>query len=181
MSALIPGALVINYLVYSDALVLEVATLQAIGSGIGILGSLTTPKLIEWVGLSKCALISVWLYFVLLVVSFIQVAVPGTSVWLLIIPMILSRIFFWTFDLAEKQIVKESVDEVELLKVQSMELLLSNLLSLLPFAFAIMSVTPGKFVFVAGGSLGAVLFGACLFSFWYKKHGHSHQLSTVLA
>jgi len=180
MAALVPGALIINYLVYSDALVLEIATLQAIGSGIGIFGSVTTPKLIEWVGLSKCALISVWVYFVLLVVSFVQVVIPGTSVWLLIIPIILSRIFFWTFDLAEKQILKESIDESELAKIVSMEFLVSNLIALLPYAFAIISITPEKFAFVAGGTLGAVFVGACLFSLWYKNHGHSHQLSTIL-
>jgi len=180
MTALVPGALIINYLVYSNALVLEIATLQAIGSGIGIFGSIITPKLIEWVGLSKCGLISVWVYFVLLIVSFVQVVIPGTSVWLLIIPIILSRIFFWTFDLAEKQILKESIDETELAKTLSMEFLVSNLIALLPCAFAIMSITPEKFAFVAGGTLGAVFVGACLFSLWYKKHGHSHQLSTIL-
>jgi len=119
-------------------------------------------------------------YFVLLVVSFVQVVIPGTSVWLLIIPIILSRIFFWTFDLAEKQILKESIDETELAKILSMEFLVSNLIALLPYAFAIISVTPEKFAFVAGGTLGAVFVGACLFSLWYKNHGHGHQLSTIL-
>jgi len=179
LSALTPGVLIINYLVYENALVIEIAIFQGISAGIGIFGSLVTPKLIERIGLSKCTLGTIWIYFILLGISFFQVAVPDISIWLLTIPLIISRIFVWTFDLSVKQIMKESVLENQISKVIAIEYQLSNLFHLMILSLAIFSVTPSQFVFVAGGSL-AFVFAACvLVTFWYRKHGHGHETSHI--
>jgi len=179
LSTLCPGAIIINYMVYHESSTIEIAILQSIGSGIGIIAAFATPRFIEWFGLSLCGLVSVWVVFGLVLIGFLKVAITGSSIWLLIVPIILSRIFIWSFEISQKQIIKESVDENVLTKMTAIESYLSHLLINVSYIMAIMSVTPKNYIFLAAVSLFAVFLGSVLYTVWYKKHGKTHELSTL--
>jgi len=176
-SALCPGAILINYMVYTNASTIEVAFLQSIGSGIGIISMFGTPKIIEKIGLSLCGLISIWVYFLLLLIGFLKVVIMGSSIWLLIIPIMLSRIFVWSYEITEIQIIKESVDDSIISKVNSIEYQLSHIMTLLSYSVAIMSISPKNFIYQAGASLATVFIGGLFFTIWYRNYGKVHELT----
>jgi len=178
-SSLCPGALIINYLVYINSNIFEIALLQSLGSGLGIIAAFVTPQFIEWFGLSLCSVISIWLVIITVTISFTKIVIIDSSIWLLIVPMILSRIFMWSFEISEKQIIKESVDDSILYQMMGIESQLSQLLSFLSYLIAIMCITPKNFVTLAIASLSSLYIAGILFSVWFKKHGKAHELSSL--
>jgi len=178
-SVLCPGAIIINYMVYLNVTSIEIALLQSLGSGLGIIAVFVTPQLIEWFGLSICGLVSIWLVIISVIIGFVKIVLLDSSIWLLILPLILSRIFFWSFEIVEKQIVKESVDDSILYQMIGIESQLSHLVTVISFLLAIMSVTPKNFINLAIASLCSLLIAGIIFSIWFRNHGKAHELSSL--
>jgi len=156
-SVLCPGAIIINYMVYLNVTSIEIALLQSLGSGLGIISVFATPHLIEAVGLSLTGLVSLWLAIITVIISFIRIVIQDISIWLLILPIVLSRIFIWSFEIVEKQIMKESVDESILYQMMGIESQLSHLISFVSYLLAIMTITPKNFINLAIASLCSLL------------------------
>jgi len=175
-SSLYPGAIIINYLVFTNTSSIEIALFYSIGSGIGIIALFATPQLIDWFGLSVCSLASVWLVIITLIIGFVQLIIMDISIWLLIAPIAVSRLFMLSFEICKKQIVKESIDERIINQMEGIESQLCHLVTFLTYLIAIMSVSPKNFFYLAIASLSTLFIAGILFSIWYKYHGKDHEL-----
>ena len=96
--------------------------------------------------------------------------------------MIVSRAFLWMFDLAERQVMQEMVDESSRGVMNSMQIATYQALYCIIQGFGMIFSKPSEFVVLAFISLVSLMTAAVLYTIWYakqQKKGKQHNTSTM--
>jgi len=171
MTVIAPGALITNYLVFKEITPLEIALFQGAASFLGFFGTLFGPSIILYMGLQNTGLIMIWSQLTLIILCILQLFFfPNVNIWALLVPIIISRIPLWIFDITEVQLMQESIPEEHRGKVNSVEYSLTSLMVMISFALGLIAGTPENFKYLCVVSIAFVASGAVSFTVgWIKS------------
>jgi len=152
-----------------------IGSFRGAGAIFGLIGTVLFPRLLKMFGnsIEKAGLVSLWLFWLLLVPGLIALAAVGqstTSVYIVMISMAVSRIGLWSFDLAETQIMQEYIVEEERGTVNSMQTALYQAFYVFIQFGGIIFHKPQQFVVLIVFSVIMVFSACCLYTFWYQKN-----------
>jgi iron-regulated transporter 1 len=154
---------------------------RGLGSIFGLLGTFVFPKLERWLGsVPRAGLFAIWLFWITLVPAAVILLTVGDCVesdFALMTGMILARVGLWAFDLAERQIMQEWIDEADRGKVNGMQTSGTQLAYVCIQAAGIVFPDPKDFGQLVVFSILAVLAAALLYTLWMvRERNHPAML-----
>merc|ERR1712157_702659 len=187
MTVLDNGTLITSYLTWRNVNASILGLQRGIGAIVGLGGSFAFSFLVSKEGnnVEKAGLTSIWFFAIVMAPSVIILLLFGAtrvSDYALIGGMIVSRAFLWMFDLAERQVMQEMVDESSRGVMNSMQIATYQALYCIIQGFGMIFSKPSEFVVLAFISLVSLMTAAVLYTIWYakqQKKGKQHNTSTM--
>ena len=184
MTVLDNGTLITSYLTWRkvDASILGLQ--RGAGAIIGLLGTFLFMHLVSKDGatVERVGLTSIWFFAVTMAPSVVVLLLFGAnrvSDYALIGGMIVSRAALWMFDLAERQVMQERVEETSRGVMNTMQVATYQTLYCVIQAGGMIFSNPSQFVVLAFISLVSLSTAAAVYTAWFIKHRHRHDpLST---
>lgn len=140
---------------------------MALSAVSGVLATFAVPKLLQHFSTSLVGILMIWSQWTTLlpgvVVFFFQ---PDWVVYMFLMSIVISRFGLWGFDLAERQIMQESIEESLRGSVNGVENALTNLFTLLVTILGMIFSKPFQFGVLCAASITAVGAAALSFSTW---------------
>ena len=151
----------------SDALL---AVGRALAAVVGLLATLSTPRLIPRFGLVRCGSLLIVCQCACLAAVVAAFALPGLSrsffLTLVFVGLCSSRYGLWGFDLVETQLLQEGVAERAVGVVNGMQESVLNVCFLMSFVLTIVFADPTAFVWPVWISFGSVVLAALIYLRW---------------
>ncbi|KAI9324216.1 Ferroporti-1 [Obelidium mucronatum] len=167
-SSLSFGNVMITYLIslhYTPAFLAIMRSLSVIA---GLIATFTAPILIRNIGLHKTGLVSIWsqvLCLLPVLLSFTITNNPALQSFLFFGGVIFSRLGLWSFDMAQMQLLQQTVVGGELVGiVGGCEFSLQNFFELLSYGVTMVWSQSNEFWISAVGTVCAVFLAAVCFS-----------------
>ena len=140
-------------------------------------GTLLFPRLMSYYTKSthtveKTGLISIWIFWLLLLPGLIAFFASGESTitdYTVMVSMAVSRIGLWSFDLAETQIMQKYIVEEERGLINATQTAMYQLFYCLMQVGGIVFPHPKDFYILVYFSMFVVFFACGLYSHWYKS------------
>ena len=126
------------------------------------------PFLVENMGVSKVAFVSIWFLLVTLLSAQIYF-IWQLSVWFLLIPVAVSRAPLWIFDMAETQIMQTEIPDGIRGRVNSVEYGLCSLMYIFSYGLTLIFNQPDQYIILSIFSLCIILVGCILYTIYFFK------------
>jgi solute carrier family 40 (iron-regulated transporter), member 1 len=113
---------------------------------------------------------------------FISLATPGdvsqsggaaVSVYAFLVLVVCSRVFLWTFDLVEVQMLQENIPESDRGTVNAVEKSLTNLATMVGMVLGMIFSTTATFYVLVIISLACLVMALVLYGLFYSRKRHS--------
>jgi iron-regulated transporter 1 len=184
MTVLDNGTLITSYLTWRNVKASILGLQRGMGAIVGLGGTFAFTFLVSKEGnnVEKAGLTSIWFFAIVMAPSVVVLLLFGactTSDYALIGGMIVSRAFLWMFDLAERQLMQEMVDESSRGVMNSMQIATYQSLYCIIQGFGMIFSRPADFVVLTFISLVALLTAAVLYTIWYARQQRKHNSSTT--
>lgn len=179
MTVLSGGALNMAYLKWRGVANSLLGSSQGAGAIAGLLGTLAFPYLRKWGRLEHIAVLCVWVFWLCLVpilVAFVFTGESALSDYLLLGCVVISRMWLWTTDLAETQIMQEWIEPNRRGAVNAMQTATSQFFYILILLVGIVFHDPHQFEALVLFSIAGVLAAAVGFSVWDIKYGRNRNV-----
>jgi solute carrier family 40 (iron-regulated transporter), member 1 len=167
------GTLMTAYLVWRGVPQSAIGINRGAGAAFGLVGTFLFPRIARWAGsLLRAGLVSVWLFFALLLpcaVSFALLGESSVSDFALIGCMVLSRAGLWAFDLAETQIMQEWVGEHQRGTINGMQTATYQMFYVAIQALGMVIHDPRDFGVLVVFSVAAVGCSAVAYTVWVRR------------
>lgn len=145
------------------------------GALFGLVGTLLFPVLRQWLGrVERVAVVSIWLFWLCLAPILAAFAFAGeshVSDYVMLTCMVVSRVWLWSADLAETQVMQEWVEPHRRGAVNAMQTATYQFFYLLIQALGMVVHDPRHFEVLVVFSLATVLLSAVGFSLWDMQYG----------
>ncbi|KAF1315122.1 Ferroportin, partial [Globisporangium splendens] len=150
------------------------------GAAFGLVGTFLFPYVRKLLGrIESVAVVSVWLFWLCLapvIGAFIIAGESITSDYVMIGCMAVSRIWLWSVDLAETQIMQEWIEPSRRGSINSMQTATYQFFYLMIQFMGIVFHDPRQFESLVIFSLTAVFFSAVGFTIWDLKYGRRRNV-----
>jgi len=180
MTVLSGGALNMAYLKWRGVANSLLGSSQGAGAIAGLLGTLVFPYLRAWIGrLESVAVLSVWLFWLCLLpilLAFLLTGESPLSDYLLLACVVVSRMWLWSTDLAETQIMQEWIEPHKRGAVNAMQTATSQFFYILILVVGIVFSDPHQFEALVLFSIAAVFAAVVGCSFWDIKYGRNRNI-----
>ncbi|GLB41158.1 putative ferroportin1 (FPN1) [Lyophyllum shimeji] len=173
---------------YSDALI---SGMRGIAVCTGLAGTAIMPVLEKKIGLTRAGSWSIWsevASLVPVVVAFYVGSKEGAKApaWnqaLLFGGVAVSRIGLWSFDLCQLKLLQKTLaDHPRRNTLNGLQYALQSFLDLFKYVMVIVLSKPSEFKYTATLSLGAVVAGACLYTYYLRwERGHLVHTDWLIA
>ncbi|KAJ3157637.1 hypothetical protein HDU89_000013 [Geranomyces variabilis] len=177
------GTVMVSYLILQGYSPAFLAGMRACAVVAGLVATFALPRMVRKIGLIRAGLWAVWSQAACIVpvaASFWVSDRKGAAV-MLFGGTILSRFGLWAFDLAQMQMMQESVDPAESGVINGQQASMQNTFDLLASAATIVWNSPSNFCIPSLLSAGAVISAALTFSWWaYLNRGHLFHIEKLL-
>jgi solute carrier family 40 (iron-regulated transporter), member 1 len=149
------------------------------GAVFGLVGTFVFPTIRKWLGrVERVAVVSIWLFWLSLVpviVAFVVTGESQVSDYAMLACMVISRMWLWSTDLAETQIMQEWIEPSRRGAINSMQTATYQFFYILIQFMGIVFHDPRQFQALVWYSLAAVLLSAMGFSVWDLKYGRNRD------
>ncbi|DAZ93818.1 TPA: hypothetical protein N0F65_004207 [Lagenidium giganteum] len=187
MTILDGGALNTAYLKWRGIRESILGASRGAGALFGLIGTVLFPHLRHFVGrLERVVVIGIWMFWFCLVPIVVVFFVSGESIvsdYVMLACMTISRLWLWTTDLAETQIMQEWIEPARRGAINSMQTASSQLFYILILVLGMVFHDPAEFIVLVLISLATVLSAAMGVSVWDLKYGSkrsSYRAGSVL-
>ncbi|RHY93600.1 hypothetical protein DYB35_000020 [Aphanomyces astaci] len=166
--------LVIYAAFHLDCPKLETGLSSGLGGLFGFLGTLLFPVLLGCLGsIERVSVWSVWCFWATLVpvwVACVWYGESSVSDYIMMVAVLFSRMWLWSCDLGETQIMQEWVEADRRGSINAMQNATSKLFYIAVLLVSVFCSDPREFVTLVSVSVGAVLSSAIGFTVWYARH-----------
>lgn len=180
MTVLSGGALNMAYLKWRGVANSLLGSSQGAGAIAGLLGTLAFPYMRAWIGrLESVAVLSVWLFWLCLLpilLAFVFTGESPLSDYLLLGCVVVSRMWLWSTDLAETQIMQEWIEPHKRGAVNAMQTATSQFFYILILVVGIVFSDPHQFEALVLFSIAAVLAAVVGCTAWDIKYGRNRNI-----
>ncbi|KAF0754674.1 hypothetical protein AaE_005241 [Aphanomyces astaci] len=147
---------------------------SGLGGLFGFLGTLVFPVLLGCLGsIERVSVWSVWCFWATLVpvwVACVWYGESSVSDYIMMVAVLFSRMWLWSCDLGETQIMQEWVEADRRGSINAMQNATSKLFYIAVLLVSVFCSDPREFVTLVSVSVGAVLSSAIGFTVWYARH-----------
>lgn len=145
------------------------------GALFGLVGTVVFPVLLRWIGrVEKVAVFSIWLFWFCLapvLAAFLLAGESSTSDYIMLGSMVVSRVWLWSADLAETQIMQEWIEPHKRGSINAMQTATYQFFYMLIQIMGMIFHDPRDFEVLVVFSLATVLLAAVGFSTWDVRYG----------
>lgn len=145
------------------------------GAVFGLIGTFIFPFTRQLLGrVERVAVVSVWLFWACLTPVILAFALSGessTSDYAMLGCMVVSRVWLWSADLAETQIMQEWIEPHRRGAINAMQTATYQFFYILIQCMGVVFHDPRQFEALVGFSLTTVLFSAIGFTVWDVRYG----------
>ena len=183
MTVLDNGTLITSYLTWRSVNASILGIQRGMGAVVGLAGTFAFMHLTSKGGVEKVGLASIWLFALTMAPSVVILLLFGenrTSDYALIGGMIFSRAALWIFDLAERQLMQERVEESSRGVMNSMQVATYQTLYCVIQVCGMIFSDPSQFLILAIISLAGLLLAAAVYTLWFfmqRKNDTSESYS----
>ncbi|KAJ0397567.1 hypothetical protein P43SY_003442 [Pythium insidiosum] len=147
------------------------------GAVFGLVGTFVFPTIRRWIGrVERVAVVSVWLFWLSLVpvaAAFVITGESRASDYSMLGCMVFSRVWLWSTDLAETQVMQEWIEPSRRGAINSMQTATYQFFYIIIQFMGIVFHDPREFQALVWYSLAAVLSSAIGFTTWDLKYGRN--------
>ncbi|OQR94694.1 Ferroportin (FP) Family [Achlya hypogyna] len=180
MTVLSGGGLNTAYLQWRGLPLSLLGASSGLGALFGLVGTLLFPQLVACCGrVERVAVLSVWLFWLTLLPiggCFVLLGETRTTDYVMMGAVLLSRMWLWSCDLAETQIMQEWVEPDRRGTINAMQSATSKLFYIGVLLVGVAFADPREFETLVFVSLAAVGSAAVGFAVWYSTHGSTRHL-----
>lgn len=155
------------------------------GALFGLVGTLVFPLLRQWMGrVERVAVLSIWLFWLCLapiLAAFVVAGESQISDYVMLGCMVVSRVWLWSADLAETQIMQEWIEPHRRGAVNAMQTATYQFFYMLIQVMGMLFHDPREFEVLVVFSLATVLLAAVGFSTWDLRFGRRRDAFVPLA
>lgn len=149
------------------------------GALFGLIGTVVFPYMLKWmVRVERVAVASVWLFWFCLVPIFVFFMINGESRisdYVMLTCMTVSRLWLWSSDLAETQIMQEWIEAHRRGAINSMQTATYQCFFMLIHLMGIIFHDPSQFETLVKFSVATVFSAALGFTLWEIRYGRHRQ------
>lgn len=149
------------------------------GAITGMLGTFLFPRLRAALGVIAANVVSSWLFVACIWpicgMYFFEMFSDQTRAHLMLCAIVVSRIFLWSFDLANVQVMQESIAESSRGQINAMQGATCQLMELLMATLGLFYFSPSNFPTLFYCSAGGVGMAALLVTLWAARPGRFKQ------
>ncbi|RLN11029.1 hypothetical protein BBJ28_00009202 [Nothophytophthora sp. Chile5] len=158
----------------------ELLVLRGAGAVFGLIGTVLFPYLRRTITrLERVAVLSIWLFWLFLapvLVAFVLVGESRLSDYVMLGCMVSARVWIWSADLAETQIMQEWIEPSRRGAINAMQTTTYQLFYMLIQLMGVVFHDPRQFQSLAFFSVATVLAAAFGFTIWDVKFGRHRNL-----
>ncbi|GAB9477505.1 hypothetical protein Gpo141_00014590, partial [Globisporangium polare] len=180
MTILNSGALNTAYLKWRGIPDSILGSSRGAGAVFGLLGTFIFPYIRKLMGrVERVAVVSVWLFWLCLVpvlIAFMLVGESVTSDYAMLACMVVSRVWLWSADLAETQIMQEWIEPHRRGAINSMQTATYQFFYILIQCMGIVFHDPRQFEALVLFSLATVFCSAVGFTVWDLRYGRRRDV-----
>jgi len=193
-TVLSPGSLLLAYLKWLG--LMEGLLGASIGTGaiFGLLGAWIFPYLRgskerEKMKLEAIGLLSIWIWFAFIAPIGIVLVMkqerlvdisPINLGYILLFFVVVGRMWLWTFDLAENQLLQERVREDIRGRISSVQTGLSQLFTVVVYSLGLVFHTPEQFPILCYTSVSGICLSALCYTVWYQRYKDPRAFTEAL-
>ncbi|TMW66071.1 hypothetical protein Poli38472_003836 [Pythium oligandrum] len=175
MTVLDGGALNTAYLKWRGIPDSILGASRGAGAVFGLVGTFVFPTIRRWIGrVERVAVVSVWLFWLSLVpviAAFVMTGESQISDYVMLGCMVVSRVWLWSTDLAETQIMQEWIESSRRGSINSMQTATYQFFYILIQFMGIVFHDPRQFQALVWYSLATVFGSSVGFTAWDLKYG----------
>lgn len=179
MTILDGGALNTAYLKWRGIPDSILGSSRGAGAVFGLIGTFVFPTMSKWIGrVERVAVVSVWLFWLSLVpvaAAFVFTGESQISDYAMLGCMVVSRLWLWSADLAETQVMQEWIQPSRRGAINSMQTATYQFFYIVIQFMGIVFHDPRQFETLVWYSLATVLGSAIGFSVWDLKYGRNRD------
>jgi len=181
INVLTPGAILITFLIQAKKIpVMEISFFHTISTLATLTATVISPYYFKKNSIEKVGIISIWVDFILIALTLFYLLIPLSNTWLFfLIPIILSRVPLWSFNLSVTQSMQAMIHKNIRGRVSTVEYSLCSIIFILSYVLVIIFNNPTQLAISVIISCSIIAISCVIYSIWYRIKPVAYTDTTI--